>query len=253
MPRIRFILFLTIVMLLSMGCNLLNLLPSSDSSQPGGNQPPQVATLINKPTLVDLPTEIVPSKTDELNSDVLIEDDFSDPASGWEVYADEYGSTSYTAGGYQVEAVQENEYMWGVRGVKYSDIRIDVDATVLQTVTDAYDAFGIDCRLQSNADGYGFRITSDGWVTISKYADAESIPLVDWLESSAIRTDGSTNHLTVVCAGNSLQLFVNDELVAEARDDAFASGDIGLAVIPFNPGTVTVLFDNLVVQKADAR
>jgi hypothetical protein len=128
-------------------------------------------------------------------------------------------------------------------------MRIDADATVLQTVEDGLDAYGVDCRLQENGDGYGFRITSDGWATISKYENMESSALVDWFETDTIKSDGSANHLTVICNGNNLQFLVNGVSVAQTTDDTYTSGDIAFSVVGFNPGTVSVLFDNLKVQQ----
>ena len=122
-------------------------------------------------------------------------DDFSDTTSGWETYSDEYGNTGYSDGGYLVKSVVKEQYMWGGAGVDLTDIQVDVDATVLETVAKGYDAYGIDCRMQENGDGYGFRITSDGYVAISIYANGESKTLVNWTETSAIYTDGRANHI----------------------------------------------------------
>lgn len=184
-----------------------------------------------------------------LGQDYILTDDFSDPKSGWEIYSGEYGTAGYDQDGYLVESIVEGEYNWGAAGVNLGDIRLDVETTVLQTVKDGADAYGVDCRLQENGDGYGFRITSDGWATISKYVNLESSSLVDWFETDAIKIDGSANHLTVICNSNNLQFLVNGVSVAQVTDDTYTSGDIGFSVVGFDAGTVSVLFDNLTVQK----
>jgi hypothetical protein len=188
---------------------------------------------------------------EEMGPFILMMDDFSDPSSGWDIYTGEYGRVAYDRGGYLVEATVEGEYNWGVAGVDYADVRIEVDVSVLETAANLNDAFGVDCRIQSNGDGYGFRLSSDGFAGIVKYVDMEGISLLDWTASSAILTDGSVNHITAICEGNHLSMLVNDQFIAEVVDDTYTSGDIALSAITFETEPVTVLFDNFIVQQID--
>ena len=211
----------------------------------------QVATLVGgMATMIPQTLETQTNSISNSSDEIIMTDDFSDTTSGWETYSDEYGNTGYSDGGYLVKSVVKEQYMWGGAGVDLTDIQVDVDATVLETVAKGYDAYGIDCRLQENGDGYGFRITSDGYVAISIYANGDGKTLVDWTETSAIYTDGRANHIGAVCAGETLQLWVNGEKVVETTDSTFSHGDIALSTVGFNDGTVQVLFDNLVVKKA---
>lgn len=233
---IKTVILICAVVFFTLGCTLVDNLTAAIFSRVSDEiDLDQVATLTGDAVQV-------------VQQDYLLMDDFSDPQSGWEIYDGEYGTAGYADGGYQVESMIESEYMWGVAGQNFSDIQIDVDAAVRQTVEDGYDAYGVDCRLQENGDGYGFRITSDGWVTISKYVDMESSALVEWFESDAVIMGGGSNHLTAICNGNNLQFLVNGTMVADVTDDTFTSGDIALSVVGFNPGTVSVLFDNVIVQ-----
>lgn len=180
---------------------------------------------------------------------ILMLDDFSDPNSGWEVHSNEYGSTAYEDGGYLVKAFIIEEYFWGVAGKNYENIRMDVDVEVLQTNYLENDAFGVDCRLQDNGDGYGFRISSDGYALIEKFVDGKAVDLMEWIETEAIFTDGRVNQLTAICEGDHLSLLVNGEPVAEIVDDTFTEGDIALSAISFEDEPVSVKFDNIVVQE----
>jgi hypothetical protein len=215
----------------------------------------QVATLSKNAELVTAqPTTSLhptpgPTPVEGYGPFILMLDDFSDPGSGWEVSNNDYGRTAYEQGGYLVEAYQKGEYYWGVAGVDYSDIRIDVEVSILQTAANLNDGFGVDCRIQPNGDGYGFRISSDGMVAIMKYVDTQSSPLVDWFESDAVFTDGVVNTLTAVCQGTHLDFLVNGENVAESEDVTFFTGDIALSVITYEDEPVKVLFDNIVVQE----
>ncbi len=179
----------------------------------------------------------------------LMKDDFSNPQSGWEIYSGEYGSAGYSQDGYLVESFLEGEYNWGAAGVNYGNVRIDADAIVLKTAQNGADVYGIDCRLQENGDGYGFRITSDSYAGIFKYENMQSTALVDWFGAADIKTDGSLNRITAICNGSNLQLMVNGVSIAQTTDELYTSGDIAFSVVGFDAGTVSVLFDNLTVQE----
>jgi len=207
----------------------------------------QVATLSGTPGTGQALLTATPLPNDN-GPFILMQDDFSDPNSGWEIYSGDYGTAGYEQDGYVVEAIVKGEYNWGIAGVNFDNIRIDVDATAIVLPADAVDGFGVDCRLQDNGDGYGFRVSSDGYVAISLYKDGEASPLYEWTESNAVSPAGVTNHITAICQGTHFSLLVNDVLVAEAEDDTFASGDLSLSAISFSEDPSKVLFDDIVVQ-----
>jgi len=220
---------------------------SSDGDNPA--QGMQVATLSGTPQKgsIELVTPAVPA-TSDLGPMILMQDDFSDPGSGWEIYSGEYGTAGYDQGRYVIEATVEKEYNWGVAGVNFDNIRIDVDATAITTPADLSDGFGVDCRIQENGDGYGFRVSSDGYAEIMVFKDGESTQLYDWTQSTAVSPAGELNHITAICEGNHFSLLVNDAFVAEVVDDTYSSGDIALSAISFSADPVKVLFDDLIVQ-----
>ncbi len=231
-----------VVVFVTLGCNLIDTLTSAVTSKLSGE--------LGSDKVATPEVQVIPYGGDELPTEVanyLLQEDFSDPQSGWEIYEGEYGTAGYSDGGYLVEAVEESQYMWGVAGQTFSDIQVDVDATVLETVEAGNDAYGVDCRVQENGDGYGFRISSDGWVAINKYVDMESVALVEWIESDAIVKDG-VNHLTAICNGNQLTFLVNGQEVAQATDETYSSGDIALSAVGLAAGKISVLFDDILVQ-----
>jgi hypothetical protein len=178
---------------------------------------------------------------------VVLQDGFSDPQSGWEVFDDDLGSSGYEMGGYLVEARQKAETMWGVAGKTFEDIRIDVDARMITAPENGNNAFGVDCRIQPNGDGYSFHISSDGWFAIVKFVDEEAIEIVEWTESSAILLGDEINHLTATCQGNQLTFLVNDVEVAQVQDDTYSSGDISLSATTFEEESTSILFDDVIV------
>ncbi len=247
MQKTRPILSIILIIILVSGCSN-NTGSNNEAADPGRSM--QVATLSGKPVSVTAePVQATPLGTHELEETLLMQDDFSDISSGWESYSSEYGRADYDQGGYLVEALIEKEYNWGVAGVDYSNIRIDVDAVVQQTAANLNDAFGVDCRVQSNGDGYGFRISSDGYAGIVFFLDQQGSSLQDWIKVDAIKTDGTPNRLTAICEGNHFSFLVNDEFVAEVVNDTFASGDIALSAVSYEPEPIIVLFDDIMVQE----
>ncbi|MBA3073361.1 MAG: LamG domain-containing protein [Anaerolineae bacterium] len=163
-------------------------------------------------------TEVVQSTEAPLSSQLLYSDDFSDPDSGWSIIDDEYGTTNYVDGTYQIIAIKEGSYNWGVAGQYFSNIRIEVDVDILDNNPEVEDGFGVDCRIQDNGDGYGFRIDTSGNIAIELFYNDETTELVEWVYDDAVYTDGRTNHLTAVCNGSELTLIVNDIEVASTTD-----------------------------------
>jgi hypothetical protein len=180
--------------------------------------------------------------------EVLWQDDFSDPGSGWEV--GDYppgGSVKYEDGAYVVTALTSGR-MWGVANRSFGDGMIEVDATQILGPANDNNGYGIVCRVQSNGDGYDLRISGDGFYGIHKFVDEEAETLVEWTESDVINQGNASNHITAVCNGSTLELTVNGQLLAQVEDTTFTDGDVGLVASSFEEDEATeISFDNLVV------
>lgn len=183
--------------------------------------------------------------------DLVFDDDFSDPNSGWEIGDYPGGSVGYKSGTYFVTSVGEGTTMWGVAGRTFSDVVIRVDATQISAPTNDNNDYGVVCRLQENADGYYLLISGDGLFSIL-LAEGESFtPLVDWTESDVINQGNRTNSIAAVCDGSSLALYVNGEQLATTSDSTFRSGDIALTATSYESEMTEVQFDNLEVTETN--
>jgi len=182
--------------------------------------------------------------------EVLWQDDFSDPGSGWEVSDLSVGSVKYENGVYLVTASGQS-YMWGAANRSFGDGTIEVDATQVVGPANDNNGYGVICRVQSNGDGYYFRISGDGFYAIHKLVDGQSEPLMDWEASDVINQGNASNRISAVCNGSSLELTVNGELLAQVSDSTFTEGDVGLVAGSFEENEATeIRFDNLVVYSA---
>ena len=124
------------------------------------------------------------------------------------------------------------------------------DATI-QEGTPANSAFGAACR-RTNADNrYMFDISGDGSYTLNKRIDGNLETIVDWSPSNAIKTGaGETNRVHIICSGDNLELYVNDQLLISAQDTSITGGTSALQAGRFKVDElpVTVAFDNLEVK-----
>lgn len=177
----------------------------------------------------------------------LMRDDFSNPNSGWEVGEYDTGEVGYSDGQYFVISYGDANTMWGVASRSFGNVVIEVDATPISGPDN--NDYGIICRVQGKEDGRGyyFLISGDGYYAIAKGTDTGYDWLVDFTESSAIKQGYTTNRIRVVCDGSNLRLYVNGQLVGEASDTEFSSGDIALTATSYENEPVEVRFDNLVV------
>jgi tetratricopeptide (TPR) repeat protein len=179
---------------------------------------------------------------------VLYQEDFSDPGSGWARYQDADYATEYAEGGYRIRVTADNYTVWSHPGFDFADAQIEVEATLIGGPIGG--EFGIVCRYQDGDNYYALKITGDGYSAIHKRASGEWIALADWQASDAIRQGvDAANRLRADCAGDRLALYANDQLLVEARDADFISGDIGLLAGTFEEPGVDVLFDNLILRQ----
>jgi len=175
----------------------------------------------------------------------LYQEDFSDPASGWARYEDADYLTDYVDGGYRINVTLDSYDVWSHPGYTFDDVQMEVDVTRIGGPEQG--EFGLVCRYQDNGDFYALKITGDGYFGIAKRNGGEWIVLADWQTSDAIRLGAETNHLRADCVDSRLALYVNGQLLAEAQDGEYVSGDIGLLAGTFEQAGTDVLFDNLLV------
>lgn len=187
-------------------------------------------------------------------------DDFSNPKSGWGSSRDANGSTDYENGAYRIliNGIGDNgngmDY-WANPGLGSqlpADVQVEVDASKIGGPDD--NDFGVICRYTSTNDKdsyYQFMASSDGYVGIMfvTAGDQKVISADTLVESDAVRQGKATNHFRADCIGDVLTLYINDKLVATAKDSTLTGGDVGLIAGTYaTPGT-DILFDNFTVKE----
>jgi hypothetical protein len=176
-------------------------------------------------------------------------DDFSDPASGWEIGEYGIGSVGYDMGEYFIRAVDDNGYIWGQLFERFGDVSIDVTARQASGTDNNDTGYGVMCRVNYDSEvgdlgGYAFLVAGDGYYAIIRFVDGDDEFLVGWEKSETVRQGNATNELQVICAGDRLTFYVNGVRIAETWDDSFSSGDVAFFVQIYEPGTAEFRFDN---------
>jgi hypothetical protein len=189
---------------------------------------------------------VSPSPTPE---DILLQDDFSDAVSGWEVGEYDGGDVGYKDGTYFVTSTDKEIMMWGVANLSFDDVIVEVDATQVSAGPASDNAYGVACREQGDGDGYYLRISGDGYYSIARAEGGEFVALVDWTSSDAIHQGNATNRIQATCSGSSLELSVNGQRVASVEDTTFTTGDIAFSATTYEEEMTEIRFDNLVVRQ----
>ncbi len=102
----------------------------------------------------------------------------------------------------------------------------------------------------NNGDGYLFLIEGTGRFAIMRSSGGATTPLVDWTSSSIIMPGAAQNKIRAVCMGSYLALYINGEFMADASDDSYNQGQIGLVAAAESRLGNSVQFDNLTVSEA---
>lgn len=188
------------------------------------------------------------SKTAQPNQ-VLFQDDFSNPSSGWNRVTETNGVSDYDDGVYRILVDAPNTDIWAQPGLNFTDVRTEVDA--LKVGGDRDNRFGIICRINHNDSFYAFVISSDGYYGIGKIKGEQYtlLGMKALQPSEKIQQGSASNHIRADCVGDTLTMYVNGDKLAEAKDNEFTSGGVGLIAGTYkNPGT-DIRFDNFSVLK----
>ena len=187
----------------------------------------------------------------EVGDRPLYQDDFRDPASGWESWDEIDTSAKYMDGEYRLGVTHRNYMVWSYPAYdkEVRDFAIDVDARQVEGSLNS--SFGPIVRVQTEEEQYyWFQISGDGYFSVELKEDGEWILLHGWEASSAIRQGlDATNQLRVICHGDQFSFYVNGTHLTDVTDDALRAGSFGLAAGAYDEPPVVVDFDNLSVYE----
>jgi hypothetical protein len=238
----KIIVLLFMVFLVSISCRTAQriteggLAGATDTPLPT-TAPPMVPTSAPETSAPETPVQT-------LMPGLLFIDEFTDATSGWPVQNTETSLIDYYDGGYRIMVNGVDSAAYSVVGPNLGNVRILVDATLLDGGEDNY--FGAICRYQDAGNYYMGLITSDGFYAIVKFQVGvpEFLSSERWEESIVINQGGALNLIELTCIGNQIGLTVNGQQLALIEDDGIAKGDVGMVVGTISAETTSILFDN---------
>lgn len=180
----------------------------------------------------------------EHSGQVIFEDDFSDPNSGWEGIIDEMGEAKYENGEYTISVNEPMYFVYAEQEYSYDSIVIEADLRVVESVGDA--DFGFICGLKD--DNFTIlEISEDGYYSIWKQKGDEVSYLVDW-DYSQVLAGGGPYRLSAQCGRDQIILAVDGQILATAVDPDYLPGSIGMMAGTFDVPGIKVAFDNLKIM-----
>lgn len=179
--------------------------------------------------------------------EIIMTDDFSDPASGWPV-DDENNAYGYVDEAYQISA-EPGVYRPVTQDAELlTDMSLEVDITMAAGVANAYS--GLLCR--TTEEGYFYvDFSPAGDFTMGQLVGDEVIVLAEWTPSDAIDiAEGAVNTLRLDCIGDTMSAYANGQLLDSVSVDE-VTGGIGFEAgnVEAAEETATFIFDNLVVRQ----
>jgi hypothetical protein len=176
----------------------------------------------------------------------LYSDNFdNEQSSDFTAETNESSVYKFVDGAYLITVTKPKLLSWATMKGDYGDASITVDASIDGPTASAA---GLIFHYQDDKNFYIYTIDGEGRYELDVYKNDKPITLIDWTESSAIKPVGELNTLRVETNGDTIRLYVNDELLDEVSDSTIANGKAALVVNTFDDPNVTVKFDNLVIR-----
>jgi hypothetical protein len=194
-------------------------------------------------------TSPTPADLGSASGEILFQDDFSDPDSGWDRVQGSSGMADYDLGGYRIQVNQENFDILATPGRNYQDTSVEVNAVKIGGPDE--NDFGIVCRYQDPENFYFFVISSDGFWGIGIEINGQELQLVgmtDMQFSRLIQQGEATNQIRADCSGNRLTMYVNGRILESVTDNRLDFGDVGLIAGAFDTPGTDILFTDYVVR-----
>jgi hypothetical protein len=188
-------------------------------------------------------------ETTALSQEVMANDDFSDPSSGWDTFSDDDGSAAYQDGCLCIkDTTNLDKTTKSCFDEYFSDFVLDVDTRLVEGTDDNWHV--IYCRLEDLDNNYGFGISSDGYYAMDKWVDGERTIFIGPAESEYIKAGRDVvNHIRIKCIGSDLSFYVNGHLLGKVSDSSHEGGNICLSARSFTGTFTEIAYDNFVVTE----
>jgi hypothetical protein len=185
----------------------------------------------------------------------LFQDDFGNPASGWDQTSGDNAAVGYADGEYRMQLFRAGWFAWAnPEGANLSLSNVHVSVKARNTGAATEPGFGIMCNYKDGDNTYYMGVSVDGYYIIVKTVGGQDIVLSDessWIPSDAVPINASSYLLDAYCGAGTLTLAVNGTVVAAVNDSTLTTGTVGLFIQSFDQANVEIRFDDFVVTSLD--
>jgi hypothetical protein len=179
----------------------------------------------------------------------MYEDDFSNPASGWETSSSEKFDLYYEDGEYHVLCQADLPFRkCNIGAGQFTDFALEIDARLVSGPDES--CYGVVFRFQDIYNLYSFLVWGDGRYQVETWLNDERTMLQGKTKSDFVNQGNNTNHLKVVCRGTQMEVYVNGHHLTTVTDDSFAKGYVGW-IAQTTGANAHVAFDNIKVYRVD--
>ncbi len=208
------------------------------------------ATATKAPRPTPTPQPALPSPTPPPGpGDIVYFTDFDDLDDWTKIFAlpetDNY-TAEIQQGKLYIQVDDRSTTIYAFHDLDLGQPDVQIDADVETVAGPNRNNISLVCRVTD--DGwYEFSMNSGGFWFIWRFDEDGFTKLAEG-GSTAINLQKSKNHLTAICQGDTLTLYVNDEEVGSTSDGKFTEGQVGVSVTTFNIQGAGVEFDNVIVS-----
>lgn len=227
--------------------------PPTARTTPGGDAPGGGGGPSRAPTATPLPALPTTVGTAAL---LPYFDPLTDPASGWVSGDLGVSRLAYAPDGYHMRIDKLGSWLEAPNRAlpRVADSAVAVDVTNLAGPAPG-NGFGVLCRYQDPRNWYGLTFGADGRYRILRMRNGVESTLAApaaGATSPLLPAPGATARLRADCVGDTLTLLADGQVVAQARDDSFATGTLELYACTCGlRGTTEVRFADLVAWQPD--
>jgi hypothetical protein len=240
----RVVLLLSVLLLLLTGAGCANL-PGPATTEP-------TLAPVASPTaeIVEEPTPTAPPVVDD---DILLHDDFTNPATGWtEEKFDNYFVGYHEPEYYHIEITSPNykSAIFGPEKESFEDATIEVKAFTVAAKTATTGDFTYGTAFRRSGDQYyAFTISprTKKWFVLKSSPNALEV-LAEGKEESIHDLDAA-DALRVDARGSDFAFLINDQLVGQVSDADYAGGEVGFFVQTLDAPNVHIHFDDVAILK----
>ena len=246
MKKVALVLFLMTFVLVS--CSFPKLVKVEDNPDPTATTAP----VFPEPTddVVVPPAPVEETEIPFTQREILLNETFSSDDGTWNLgyWPDNTGVDEITNGEYRMTVYDTTYMIWSKTFDFYtSDLGLEVDARLHAGTDD--NGQGFICRYTDKDNFYFLYIGNDGWYSINKFVNDEYESLLSgWAPDGVI--DPVVNKIGALCAGDTLTLEVNGQVLGSVQDSSHPYGAVGLFTRTYDTANITIAYDNFIVYDA---